>query len=122
MKFKLLFLLLFPIIIYSQESTLSALELKLASEKNQTKKLAILSDMVDVVFQNDMKKALEIAKKGVHLADQLNDKNWQPKFYEMEGRMHANLLQLDSATIFFEKAMKGYEEISDVKGQASTSF
>ena len=122
MKFKLLYLLLFPFIIYSQEATLAELELKLNSEKNQTKKLAIISEMVNAVFGNDMKQALVLAKRGVQLADQLNDKNWQPQFYEMEGRMHANLLQLDSATIFFEKAIKGYKGINDVKGQASTSF
>lgn len=122
MKLKLLILLLFPYIIHSQQATLAELELKLNSEKNQTKKLEIISEMVSTVFENDMKQALEFAKKGVKLADQLNDKNWQPKFYEMEGRMHANLLQLDSANLFFDKAMKGYKVIDDVRGQASTSF
>jgi len=122
MKLKLLILLLFPFIIYSQQATLAELELKLNSEKNQTKKLEIISEMVSIVFENDMKQALVLAKKGVKLADQLNDKNWQPKFYEMEGRMHANLLQLDSANLFFDKAMKGYKAVYDVRGQASTSF
>ena len=122
MKLKLLILLLFPYIIHSQQATLAELELKLNSEKNETKKLEIISEMVSTVFENDMKQALEFAKKGVKLADQLNDKNWQPKFYEMEGRMHANLLQLDSANLFFDKAMKGYKAIDDVRGQASTSF
>ncbi len=122
MKLKLLILLLFPFIIHSQQATLAELELKLNSEKNQTKKLEIISEMVNTVFGNDMKQALVLAKKGVKLADQLNNKNWQPKFYEMEGRMHANLLQLDSANLFFDKAMKGYKAINDVRGQASTSF
>ena len=122
MKLKLLILLLSPFIIHSQQATLAELELKLNSEKNQTKKLEIISEMVNTVFGNDMKQALVLAKKGVKLADQLNDKNWQPKFYEMEGRMHANLLQLDSANLFFDKAMKAYKAIDDVKGQASTTF
>lgn len=122
MKLKLLIFLFFPLIIHSQQATLAELELKLNSEKNQTKKLEIISEMVSIVFENDMKQALVLAKKGVKLADQLNDKNWQPKFYEMEGRMHANLLQLDSANLFFDKAMKGYKVINDVRGQASTSF
>ncbi|MBC8882421.1 tetratricopeptide repeat protein [Flavobacterium piscinae] len=78
--------------------------------------------MVNTVFGNDMKQALILAKKGVQLADQLNDKNWQPQFYEMEGRMHANLLQLDSANLFFNKAMKGYKAIDNKRGQASTAF
>lgn len=122
MKLKLLILLFFPLIIHSQQATLAELELKLNSETNQTKKLEIISKMVSTVFENDMKQALVLAKKGVKLADQLNDKNWQPKFYEMEGRMHANLLQLDSANLFFDKAMKGYKAINNIKGQASTSF
>jgi two-component sensor histidine kinase len=122
MKLKLLIILLFPLIIYSQQATLADLELKLNSEKNQTKKLAIISEMVNTVFGNDMKQALVLAQKGVQLAEQLNDKTWQPKFYEMEGRMHANLLQLDSADLFFDKAMKGYKAVDDVRGQASTSF
>ncbi|RXR28892.1 tetratricopeptide repeat protein [Flavobacterium piscinae] len=122
MKLKLLIILFFPLIIYSQQATLAELELKLNSEKNQTKKLEIISEMVNTVFGNDMKQALILAKKGVQLADQLNDKNWQPQFYEMEGRMHANLLQLDSANLFFNKAMKGYKAIDNKRGQASTAF
>jgi tetratricopeptide (TPR) repeat protein len=122
MKLKLLILLFFPLIIHSQQATLAELELKLNSETNQTKKLEIISEMVSTVFENDMKQALVLAKKGVKLANQLNDKDWQPKFYEMEGRMHANLLQLDSANLFFDKAMKGYKAINNIRGQASTSF
>lgn len=122
MKLKLLILLLFPNIFYSQQASLAELELNLDSEKNQTKKLEIISEMTNVVFGNDMKQALVFAKQGVKLADALNDKNWQPKFYEMEGRMHANLLQLDSANFYFDKAMKGYKAIDDIRGQASTSF
>lgn len=122
MKLKLLIILFFPLIIYSQQATLAELEMKLNSEKNQTKKLAIISEMVNTVFGNDMKQALVLAKKGVQLADQLNDINWQPQFYEMEGRMHANLLQLDSANLFFNKAMKGYKAINNKRGQASTAF
>ncbi|WP_181456905.1 tetratricopeptide repeat-containing sensor histidine kinase [Flavobacterium lacus] len=122
MKLKLLIFLLFPFIIHSQQATLAELERKLNSEKNQTKKFEIISEMVNIAFGNDMKQALELAKKGVQLADQVNDKNWQPKFYEMEGRMHANLLQLDSANLFFDKAMKGYKAIENRRGQASTSF
>jgi len=36
--------------------------------------------------------------------------------------MHANLSQLDSATLFFDKAMAGYTAIGDKKGQATTLF
>ena len=69
-----------------------------------------------------MQQALVYAKQGVALSETSNDKNWLPKFYEMQGRMHANLLELDSATIFFKKAEKGYIAINDKQGQAKTYF
>ena len=40
----------------------------------------------------------------------------------MEGRMHANLLHLDSASSFFEKAIAGYTAIDNKRGQATTLF
>ena len=116
------FLFIFILVSNAQEVSVLELELKFISEKNQAKQLEILSNMVDVVFQKDMKQALVYAKRGVALSEKNNDLQWQPKFYEMEGRMHANLLHLDSATYFFDKAMKGYEAIKDVRGQATTSF
>ena len=93
-------------------------KLKISGEE----KLEILQQMVDLAFNTDIKLALKYARRGVILADQTDDKNWQPRFYEMEGRMHANLLQLDSATLFFDKAMAGYTAIDDQKGQATTAF
>ena len=122
MKFKLFALVILPFFVYSQDSNLAEFEQKLSSEKNQTKKLEMIYEKANVVYQNDMKQGLILIKKGTNHADDLKDKNWQPKFYEAQGRMHANLLQLDSANFFFEKAMKGYKAVNDIKGQATTSF
>ena len=58
----------------------------------------------------------------MQLSDKIGDKNRRPEFYEMEGRMHANLLQLDSASRFFNKAMQGYIAIDNKKGHATTLF
>ncbi len=107
---------------YGQPVLFDSLEQKLASEKADTQKLETLKALVDVAFGTDMQKALAYAKQGVQLADKIDDKNWQPRFYEMEGRMHANLLQLDSATLFFNKAMGGYKAVDDKRGQATTYF
>ncbi len=107
---------------YSQPNPYDSLELQLTSAKADTQKLEILKQLVDVAFGSDLQKALLYAKQGVQLSDKIGDKNWQPEFYEMEGRMHANLLQLDSASSFFDKAIKGYTAIDNKRGQATTLF
>jgi two-component sensor histidine kinase len=120
---KIYFLLfLFSQIVLSQNNSLAELQKKLDAEKKAIKKLEILNEMVAIAFNGDIEQALVYAKKGVQLSDKIGDKNWQPKFYEMQGRMHANLLQLDSASLYFDKAMKGYLAITDKKGQATTLF
>lgn len=108
--------------LLSQNQPLDSLESVLTSERSDVNKLGVLEQMVDIAFTADIKLALNFAKRGVDLSEQISNKKWQPKFHEMQGRMHANLLQLDSATIFFNKAMAGYADISDKKGQATTAF
>ncbi|TRX20484.1 tetratricopeptide repeat protein [Flavobacterium franklandianum] len=115
-------LILFSQIVFSQNIPLVDLQKKLDNEKKAVIKLEILNEMVSIAFNGDIEQALAYAKKGVQLSDKIGDKNWQPKFYEMQGRMHANLLQLDSASLYFDKAMKGYLAITDKKGQATTLF
>ncbi len=107
---------------YGQNNTYDSLEHLLALEKTDTNKLAIIKQLTDEAFNSDMQQALVYAKRGVQLSDKIADKNWQPQFYEMEGRMHANLLQLDSATLFFNKAMAGYKAVDNKRGQATTYF
>ncbi len=107
---------------FCQETAKEALQNKLLSEKDTNKQLAILNDLVATSFNQDISEALKFAKQGVQLSEKTGDKNWQPKFYEMQGRMHANLLQLDSASIYFNKAIKGYEAIKNERGKATTLF
>ena len=109
-------------IAYGQKTPFDSLEQKISLEKVDTQKLNYLKQLVDMAFATDMQQALVYAQRGVALADKINDKKWQPDFYDMEGRMHANLLHLDSATLFFNKAMKGYIEIGNKKGQANVLF
>ncbi len=121
---KELFLLFFLLvqIAYGQKNPYDSLERKLAAEKVDSQKLELLEQLVNVAFGSDMKKALEYAKQGVQLSEKAGDKNWQPRFYEMEGRLHANLLHLDSATVFFNKAMAGYISVDNKRGEATTQF
>ena len=122
MKPNYLFLILCFHMVYSQNKEIISLENQLNTENNTTKKLVIINELVAIAFNTDMKKALAFAKQGVTLSEKNNDKNWQPKFYEMQGRMYANLLVLDSASFFFKKAENGYIAINDKKGQAKTYF
>ncbi|MBP6811774.1 MAG: tetratricopeptide repeat protein, partial [Saprospiraceae bacterium] len=116
----LLFLL--PNLLFSQNSPLDSLEQRFATEPSELQKLELLSQMTAEAFGVDFKLALEYAKRGVALAEKTGDKDWQPKFYEMQGRMHANLSHLDSAMLFFDKAMVGYAAVDNKKGEATTYF
>ncbi|CAH8281605.1 two-component sensor histidine kinase [Mariniflexile fucanivorans] len=108
--------------VYSQDNNMEVLQQKLHSEKQATKKLELINEMVAIAFNQNIAEALKYAKQGVKLSEESNDKNWQPKFYEMQGRMHANLLELDSASLFFNKAIKGYEAVKNERGKATTLF
>lgn len=119
----LIFLLCLPTsMIFCQTHQLDSLEALYAKETLVANKLELLNEMVGTAFRVDMKLALGYAKRGVTLSEKTDNKSWQPKFYESRGRMHANLMQLDSASIFFDKAMTGYMSIDDKRGQATTSF
>lgn len=108
--------------LFGQNTKIDSLEQRFSAETADGPKLELLSQMVSNSFEVDIKTALAYAKRGVVLAEKSGDKNWQPKFYEMRGRMHANLAQLDSANLFFDKAMSGYLAVGNKKGQATTSF
>ena len=119
-----LFLLLcFPTsFLFSQTNPLDSLERRFAAEKSDAQRLELLSQMTTIAFGMDFKIALGYAKRGVALAEQTGDQNWRPKFYEVQGRMHANLVQLDSARLFFDQALAGYTAVGNKKGQATTYF
>lgn len=106
----------------AQNAQLDGLEKRLCAEKTDTIQLQLLKEMTDLAFDIDIQTALGYAKRGVARAEKLGNKDWQPKFYEMQGRMHANLGHLDSATVLFNKAVAGYQAVGNSKGQATTAF
>ena len=122
MKKILLLLFLSQQLAYGQKNPYDSLEQRLSIEKNTSGKLEILKQLVDIAFNTDIRKALDYSKQAVQIAQQAGDQNWLPKFFEMQGRMYANLVQLDSADMFFAKAMAGYSEVKNKKGQATTYF
>lgn len=109
-------------LLLGQTNALDSLERRFATEKSDLQRLELLSQMTAAAFGVDFKHALVYAKRGVTLAEKTGDKDWQPKFYEMQGRMHANLAHLDSAMLFFDKAMAGYTAVGNKKGEATTYF
>lgn len=121
---KKIFLLLFISFnaIVAQNKEQDSLNLLVKNAGTELQKLEMLNEITSFYSLRDLDKAIIYARQGVALSDKTNDKNWQPKFYEMKGRIHANMLQLDSASLYFTKAEKGYKAIDDKKGQATTYF
>lgn len=115
-------LCLFNAISLAQKPTLDSLERLFPPAPSDAQRLQWLEQMTNIAFGTDLKAALGYARRGLQLAETTGDKTWQPKFCEMQGRMHANLLQLDSAMLFFDRAMTGYTALGDKKGQATTAF
>ncbi|MDN3724878.1 tetratricopeptide repeat protein [Aequorivita sp. SDUM287046] len=116
----LLFLSFF--IVLAQNKEQDSLNLLIKNARTEVQKLEVLNEITDFYSLRDLEKAIVYARQGVIIADKTKDKKWQPKFYEMKGRIHANMLQLDSASLYFAKAEKAYKIIKDKKGQATTYF
>ncbi|GGG57222.1 hypothetical protein GCM10010976_30080 [Bizionia arctica] len=108
--------------VSGQNYQIDSLSHLLQNEKDSPIKLELLEELVTVQSQSDFEKAIVFARQGVLLSDKTNNTKWQPKFYEMQGRIHANLLELDSASFYFNKALVGYKTIEDQRGQATTYF
>ena len=105
-----------------QNSKLDSLESLYMSETSSAQKLDILEQMVDLAFRSNFERALIYTQRGVALASETKDKIRLPMFQEMHGRIYANLLKLDSAMLYFNKATKGYAAINNKNGQATTAF
>jgi two-component sensor histidine kinase len=121
---KKFYLLLIPVVqfAYGQGSPYDSLERRFTLEKTGEAKLEVLAQLVAVALNYDLQKAMSYARQGVSLAENNGNKNWQPKFYEIKGRVHSNLFEIDSASLFLDKAMTGYKAVNDRKGQANTYF
>ncbi len=109
-------------VLFAQSTALDSLESLYASESSDGRRLELLEEMTDIAFTTDLEQALIYSGRGVALAKKAGDKIMLPEFYEMHGRMYANLMELDSASLYFEKAMTGYKTIDNKKGEATTSF
>ena len=114
--------ILFVTMLTVQISKTDSLDILVKKETNPSKRLELIKTLTDIAFGSDLEQAKKYALQGVRLAEDLKDKQWQPRFYEMLGRMYANLLVLDSATFYFNRALNGYISVDDKKGQATTYF
>jgi two-component sensor histidine kinase len=106
----------------AQTSKLDSLEQRFAATRVDTQRLELLNQMFGLGFGVDFKLALAYAQRGLALAEKTGDRHWQPRFYEMQGRMYANLSQLDSARWSFDRAMSGYTAVGNKRGAGTTYF
>jgi two-component sensor histidine kinase len=107
---------------FGQNKKVDSLSNQLQNETDNLIKLELINELANIEFQSNFHKALVYARQGVFLSEKTKNTQWQPKFYELQGRMHANLLELDSASFYFNKALHGYKTINDQRGQATTYF
>jgi len=105
-----------------QTLEIDSLKQLLSTEQENDKRTELIRNLVNLTTNVDLNLGLEYARMGVAHVDKTNNKTTQPEFYEMQGRLHANLLELDSASFYFDKAMQGYTGIGNKKGQATTWF
>lgn len=84
-------------------------------------KLKLLADIASLAEQSTVEEALKYLRQGVQLAREAKDAE-EPRFYERIGRIYANLMKFDSASLYFEKAMAGYVAKGDKTGEASAWF
>ncbi|WP_373521505.1 hypothetical protein, partial [Aquiflexum sp.] len=109
-------------VAFGQTSEIDSLKQLLSVEQQNDKKTELIRSLVNLTTNVGLNLGLEYARIGVAHVDKTNDKTAQPEFYEMLGRIHANLLELDSAAYYFDKAMQGYNAINNKKGQATSWF
>lgn len=107
-KLKIVFILLclYTSFSFSQNKSIDSLNNLLSKETVDVKKLELLEQIVATASNINLKEALIYPRQSVKLVNQIQNKTWQPKFNEMKGRIHANLLELDSASYLFDKALK----------------
>ncbi|PWI30384.1 histidine kinase [Flavobacteriaceae bacterium LYZ1037] len=118
----LMVFLFFMPFIFGQNPQIDSLSNVLQNETDSSIKLELINKIANLEFQNNFEKSIVYARQGVALSEKSKNTHWQPIFYEMQGRIHANLLELDSASFYFTKALKGYQANENRKGQATTYF
>jgi hypothetical protein len=90
---------------------------QLSVPKNDAKRAELIKSLVGLTSNIDLQSGLVYARIGVAHSHKINNKKEQPVFYEMQGRIHANLIELNSVSFYFDKAMKGYTTIGNKKGR-----
>lgn len=104
------------------QSKIDSLKLQLENTSNQEIRLATLQSIIQELGHTDFDEAFRYARQAVAEAEAANHPKFLPIFYEGLGRKFANSQSLDSAGIFFHKAVKGYEQIDNQHGIATTYF
>ena len=90
-----------------QTTEIDSLKQLLSVEQQNDKKTELIRSLVNLASNVNLSLGLEYARMGVSHVDKIDDKTAQPEFYEMKGRIHANLLELDSAAFILTKPCRG---------------
>lgn len=106
----------------AQGQALDSLEKRFQSAEEPAVQLELLDEMSGLASQFDFSEALVFAQRGCSLAIKHKAREWQGRFFESSGRMHANLGNLDSASIYFDRALAAYKSDANIRGQATTLF
>jgi two-component system, sensor histidine kinase PdtaS len=114
-----LLLMLSATVVYGQND-ISSLKNQLAAEKSDAGKLELLTELVNASYYTSLDSALEFASTGVALSEKARLVDWQPRFYEMKGRVCIFLLKVDTSEFYLNKAVAAYRKINNQKGEAAT--
>jgi two-component system, sensor histidine kinase PdtaS len=112
------FLMLSVTVAYGQND-MSTFKNRLVLEKSDSGKLKLLTALFNASLYTNLDSGLAFASTGIALAEKSGLVDWQPRFYEMKGRVCIFLLKLDTAELFLSKAVAAYQKINNQKGKAA---
>lgn len=106
----------------AQNEQIDSLAQVLERTSDPTAQIELLYEMSNYAGGFDFQEGLIYARRGYNLAKANENKSWQAQFSESTGRMHANLGNLDSASVYFEQALNTYKAEKNLRGEATTLF
>ena len=89
---------------------------------NDTTKINIIDDIVEYYIANDTSKIEIYVKKQYHLANSLDFGKGKGNSFMNNAKYYRKKRNEDSVVYYFQKALKTYENIDFIRGQAEVRF